>query len=68
VSTESLDTVDRPAAALEADGDPRPIGQLRAAVLADPIRRPWHTGRPAVTAQLTITARRAGTPWACGST
>jgi hypothetical protein len=41
---------------LKADGDPRPIGQLRAEVLADLIRRPWDTTRRAVTAQLTVLA------------
>ncbi|WP_091150773.1 HNH endonuclease signature motif containing protein [Geodermatophilus africanus] len=56
VSAECLDVVDRLAGMLKADGDPRPIGQLRAAVLADLIRRPWHTGLPGVTAQLTIAA------------
>ncbi|HEX2289909.1 MAG TPA: DUF222 domain-containing protein, partial [Pseudonocardiaceae bacterium] len=50
VSAECYSVVDRLAAMLEADGDPRPIGQLRAAVLADLIRRPWDTGLPAVTA------------------
>ena len=48
VSAECYDTVDRLAVMLKADGDPRPIGQLRAAVLADLIRRPWNTGHPAV--------------------
>ena len=48
--------VDQLAVMLEADGDPRPIGELRAAVLADLIRRPWNTRRPAVTAHLHITA------------
>jgi hypothetical protein len=56
VSAECLDTIDRLAAMLKADGDPRPIGALRAAVLADLIRRPWDTAHPAVTAHLTVTA------------
>ena len=56
MSAECLAVVDRLAAMLKADGDPRPIGQLRAAVLADLIRRPWDPGLPAVTAHLTITA------------
>ncbi|MGK5110777.1 DUF222 domain-containing protein [Geodermatophilus sp. CPCC 205506] len=46
VSAECLDAVDRLAAMLEADGDPRPIGELRAAVLADLIRRPWDASTP----------------------
>ena len=39
MSAECFDVVDQLAAMLEADGDPRPIGALRAAVLADLIRR-----------------------------
>ena len=50
------ETVDRLAAMLKADGDPRPIGALRAAVLADLILRPWDASRFAVTAQLTVIA------------
>ncbi len=40
----------------KADGDPRPIGQLRALVAADLILRPWDTSRPPVTAHLTVLA------------
>ena len=40
----------------KADGDPRPIGQLRALVAADLMLRPWDTSRPPVTAQLTVLA------------
>jgi hypothetical protein len=50
------DAVDRYARLLKTDGDPRPIGMLRALVLEDLILRPWDTSRPPVTAQLTITA------------
>jgi hypothetical protein len=56
VSAECLDVVDQLAGMLKADGDPRPIGELRAEVLADLIRRPWDTSRPAVTAHLQVTA------------
>jgi Domain of unknown function (DUF222) len=56
VSAECLAVVDQLAAMLKADGDLRPIGELRAAVLADLIRRPWDTRLPAVTARLNITA------------
>ncbi|MEX5721922.1 HNH endonuclease signature motif containing protein, partial [Geodermatophilus maliterrae] len=52
------DTLDRLARMLKADGDQRPIGQLRTQVLADLIQRPWDT-RPAVTAHLQITATLA---------
>ncbi|MGK5115722.1 HNH endonuclease, partial [Geodermatophilus sp. CPCC 205506] len=55
VSAACLDVVDQLAAMLKADGDPRPIGELRAAVLAELITRPWDDSRPAVTAQLRIT-------------
>jgi len=47
------DLVNQLARMLKADGDPRPIGVLRAAVLSLLIRRPWqHT--PSVTARLTV--------------
>jgi hypothetical protein len=41
---------------LRADGDPRPIGLIRAQVARDLILRPWDTSRPPVTARLTIHA------------
>ena len=56
MSAEAYDLIDQLAAMAKADGDARPIGQLRAAVLTDLIRRPWDTGRPAVTAHLQVTA------------
>ncbi|MGY1694127.1 DUF222 domain-containing protein [Geodermatophilus sp. SYSU D00814] len=37
-------TVDALARMLKADGDPRPIGQLRTAVFADLLQRPWQAG------------------------
>lgn len=55
-ATACRDAVDRYARMLKADGDPRPIGVLRAEVLADLILRPWDASRRPVTAQLTITA------------
>ncbi|MGY1673126.1 DUF222 domain-containing protein [Geodermatophilus sp. SYSU D00710] len=63
--------IDGLARMLRADGDPRPIGELRCAVVADLIQRPWQTG-PAVTAQLTIIAgwhaqAATGTPTASTS-
>ncbi|MGY1670527.1 DUF222 domain-containing protein [Geodermatophilus sp. SYSU D00710] len=48
--------IDGLARMLKADGDERPIGELRCAVFADLIQRPWQTDRPAVTAHLTIIA------------
>jgi hypothetical protein len=55
-AAEAYDLIDQLAAMAKADGDPRPIGQLRAAVLTDLIRRPWDTGRPTATANVTVTA------------
>jgi hypothetical protein len=49
-------TVDELAWMAKNDGDARPIGQVRAGVLADLILRPWDASRPAVTAQLTVLA------------
>ncbi|NEM09022.1 DUF222 domain-containing protein, partial [Geodermatophilus normandii] len=51
--------VDQLARLLKADGDERPIGQLRTLVLADLPRRPWDDTRPPVTAHLQITATLA---------
>src|SRR4051794_35406627 len=55
-AAECFDLVDQLARMLKADGDPRPIGQLRAHVLSVLIRRPADTGLPGVTANLTVTA------------
>ncbi|MGY1736212.1 DUF222 domain-containing protein [Geodermatophilus sp. SYSU D00684] len=48
--------VDALARMLKADGDPRPIGQLRTLVYADLLQRPWETGHPPVTAHLQVIA------------
>jgi hypothetical protein len=50
------ETVDRYARMAKADGDVRPIGQLRVGVLGDLVLRPWDTTRPPVTAHLTVIA------------
>ena len=50
------DAVDRYARMRRADGDHRPIGQIRVEVLADLVLRPWDTSRPAVTATVTVLA------------
>ena len=55
-SAACVDAVDRYARMLRADGDLRPIGVIRAAVVADLILRPWDTSRPPVTAQVTVHA------------
>ncbi|GAA4740122.1 hypothetical protein GCM10023328_21540 [Modestobacter marinus] len=55
-AAECHDLLDQLARMLKADGDPRPIGALRAHVLSALIRRPADTGLPAVAAHLTITA------------
>ncbi|TFV88748.1 HNH endonuclease signature motif containing protein [Blastococcus sp. CT_GayMR16] len=49
-------TIDQLAWLRKVDGDPRPIGQLRALTHADLILRPWDDSRPPVTAVLTVTA------------
>jgi hypothetical protein len=59
VAAACHELVDQLAQLLKADGDARPIGQLRAAVLADLLTRPWDDSRPAVTAQLSVTATLA---------
>jgi len=56
VAAACWSTVDQLARLAKEDGDARPIGQLRAGVLADLVLRPWDTGRPPVTAQLTVLA------------
>ncbi|MGY1668708.1 DUF222 domain-containing protein [Geodermatophilus sp. SYSU D00696] len=48
--------VDSLAGMLKADGDERPIGELRCVVFADLLQRPWQTDHPAVTAHLQIIA------------
>ncbi|SMO98879.1 protein of unknown function, partial [Geodermatophilus aquaeductus] len=51
--------VDELARMLKADGDGRPIGELRTAVFADLLQRPWDESRPPVTAHLQIIATLA---------
>jgi hypothetical protein len=51
--------VDQLARMPKADGDPRPIGQLRTEVFADLLLRPWDTSRPPVTARLQVIATLA---------
>ncbi|SFU02853.1 hypothetical protein SAMN05660657_04876 [Geodermatophilus amargosae] len=51
--------VDELARMLEADGDERPIGELRTLVFADLLQRPWDDTRPPVTAHLQIIATLA---------
>jgi hypothetical protein len=52
-----IDTLARMA---QADGDPRPIGAIRAAILAMLILRPADHDQPGVTVQLTVTAALEG--------
>ncbi|MGY2079663.1 DUF222 domain-containing protein [Modestobacter sp. SYSU DS0657] len=58
-AAECHDLLDQLARMLEADGDDRPIGQLRTQVLSALIRRPADHGLPAVAANLTVTAALA---------
>ncbi|MCV2490435.1 HNH endonuclease [Geodermatophilus sp. YIM 151500] len=50
------DTLDGYARLAAADGDARPLGQLRVGVLGDLVLRPWDTTRPPLTATLTVVA------------
>jgi hypothetical protein len=56
VAAAIVDMADRCARMAKEDGDDRPLGQVRSAVLADLALRPWDTSRPPVTAQLTVLA------------
>jgi hypothetical protein len=56
VAAACREAVDGYARMLKADGDLRPIGQLRSLLAADLILRPWDTGRAPVTASLTVLA------------
>ena len=56
VAAACWSTIDELAWMRKNDGDPRPIGQLRALTHAELILRPWDTSRPAVTAVLAVTA------------
>ncbi|SDY18303.1 hypothetical protein SAMN05661080_02607 [Modestobacter sp. DSM 44400] len=60
VASACREVTDTYARMLKADGDPRPIGQLRALVLADLILRPWDASRKAITAHLTVFAPLGG--------
>ncbi|SDN76821.1 HNH endonuclease signature motif containing protein [Geodermatophilus sp. DSM 45219] len=55
-AAEGYDLIDQLARMAKADGDPRPIGQLRAEVFSRLIRRPADSGLPAATAHVTVTA------------
>ena len=52
--------IDTLAQMAKADGDPRPIGQIRAAIMAMLILRPADHGQPGVTVQLAVTATLEG--------
>jgi hypothetical protein len=54
------DLIDQLATMAKADGDPRPIGQLRAAIHAMLILRPADSGLPGVTVNLAVTAALDG--------
>jgi hypothetical protein len=56
VAAACWSTIDELAWMRKNDGDPRPIGQLRAITHAELILRPWDTSRPAVTAVLAVSA------------
>ncbi|MET0763317.1 MAG: DUF222 domain-containing protein [Blastococcus sp.] len=56
VAAAMYGTVDAHARQAKADGDSRPIGQIRAEVMAHSTLRPWDDTRPAVTAELHVLA------------
>ena len=56
VAAACRETVDGYARMAKADGDERPIGQLRAEIMADLVLRPWDTSREPVTAHLHVLA------------
>jgi hypothetical protein len=56
VAAACREAVDGYARMVKADGDTRPIGQLRTEIMADLILRPWDTSRPPVTAHVTVIA------------
>jgi hypothetical protein len=56
VAVACRETLDEYARMAKADGDQRPIGQLRAEIMAELILRPWDTTREPVTAHLTVLA------------
>ncbi|QNG37113.1 DUF222 domain-containing protein [Geodermatophilaceae bacterium NBWT11] len=56
VAAASWDTCDTYARMRKAEGDARPIGELRALVASDLILRPWDATREPVTAHLTLFA------------
>ena len=64
--------IDALAQMAKADGDPRPIGEIRSAIMAMLILRPADHGQPGVTVQLAVTAPsrawRAPAPAAARST
>jgi hypothetical protein len=69
-AAEAQAVLDQLARMAKADGDPRPIGQLRAELFSLLLRRPGGHGQPGVAANLTITASLdslAGASVAAGS-
>ena len=56
VAAAMCSAVDAHARQAKADGDSRPIGQIRAEVMAHLTLRPWDDTRPAVTAELRVLA------------
>ncbi|WNV73738.1 HNH endonuclease signature motif containing protein [Geodermatophilus sp. DSM 44513] len=55
-AAEAYDLVDQLAQMAKADGDTRPIGQLRTEICSLLLRRPADSGLPAATAHVTVTA------------
>jgi hypothetical protein len=72
VAAAMVGIVDGHARQAKADGDARPIGEIRAEAMAHSTLRPWEESRPAVTAELHIVAPLnallpdAADPTSCG--
>jgi hypothetical protein len=58
-AAEAHDLIDQLAAMAKADGDDRPIGQIRTEIFSLLLRRPGGTGLPHVRANVTVTAALA---------
>jgi hypothetical protein len=56
VAVACREAVDGYARMAKADGDTRPVGQLRAEIMAELILRPWDTSREPVTAHVQVLA------------
>jgi hypothetical protein len=66
-AAEAYDLIDQLARMAKADGDARPIGQIRTEIFSLLLRRPGGTGLPPVAAHLVITAALASLEGSCSA-